>query len=236
MKVKRLDNLRETENYHVVPHDVWERKWQEDDRDPWRTLQREQPNDFSIVSIQHMKSNGVSRLLELGPGAGRDTQAFLDAGLDITAVEISQSGTERIKRDFPSVTVIQGDIRDVDLSKRGVFDAIYAFSVLHYFNDTELKYIYFKLLNRLRDNGIIYIATRSSKDSMYGKGKKINDNTFLFNGAERRFYTPKTIACQLETNGFEVESILDRTVQYHPHDKAFLSTFLEVIARKKRAR
>lgn len=212
---------------------VWERKWKPDSRHPARTIPRELPNEFSRVAIADMKRRQVRKVLELGAGAGRDTAAFVENGFDVTAVEISKSGATRLKNDFPAALIINGDIREVKLSPQSTVDAIYAFSVLHYFTDAEINKIYKNLTPHLKEGGRLYIAMRSVNDEMYGKGKKVGKNTYEFNDAVRRFFTPKTMVAQVSKNGFEVVSMSDRTVQYHAHDGDHKSTFIEVIAQKK---
>ncbi|MDR1694803.1 MAG: class I SAM-dependent methyltransferase [Lactobacillaceae bacterium] len=227
-KVK--ENLQPTDK-----KDVWERKWKNNTIDSYKKQNdREEPNVFSGVAIDYMRRNGYTRLLEVGPGAGRDTQIFVGSGLDVTAVEISGSAVERLRNDFPSANIIESDIRTFNPSSRLKVDAVYAFSALHYFNDDETTEIYKKLNSFMVKNGGLFAACRSVNDGMYGKGKEIGQDTFIFNGASRRFFSEKAMEKQLAKTGFEIENARERTIVYHNYDKGFESTFLEIIARKVR--
>ena len=59
----------------------------------------------------------ADQLLEIGPGLGALTQALLDTGTPLTAIEKDPSMTAHLKEIFPALNLIEADVLDVDLNK-----------------------------------------------------------------------------------------------------------------------
>jgi SAM-dependent methyltransferase len=75
------------------------------------------------------------RFLDLGAGHGVITQ-HLASGRDVVALDRSESCVDAMNerfQDWPNVTVVKGDLRDLDLSER--FDSIVMFNVLEHILD-----------------------------------------------------------------------------------------------------
>ena len=74
------------------------------------------------------------RALEIGAGTGKATMPFLEAGYDVTAVEIGENMVEFLKARFADCThfrAVNGAFEDVELPD-GSFDLIYAATAFHW--------------------------------------------------------------------------------------------------------
>ncbi len=58
----------------------------------------EEPSGFAILSLNQMKSHHVKRILELGAGHGRDAIFFASNGLEVEALDYSNSGIEVLNK------------------------------------------------------------------------------------------------------------------------------------------
>lgn len=65
--------------------------------------------DVSRWRARRIKEAGFSHVLDLGCGCGADARACLDAGLEVTAVEIDPATAELARRNLPEAQVICGD-------------------------------------------------------------------------------------------------------------------------------
>ena len=78
---------------------------------------------------------GTGKALDLGAGAGRDTIVLANAGFQVTAVDLSDRGSQRIVERAQSAGVAElvqtavGDVRAVDMPPRS-YAAIVATTVL----------------------------------------------------------------------------------------------------------
>ncbi|MDR2172436.1 MAG: class I SAM-dependent methyltransferase [Planctomycetaceae bacterium] len=108
---------------------------------------------------------GACDLLDIGCGAGNYTLAMLGRlpELNCTLVDLSESmlakAFERISvRAAGKVTVIQGDLRKVELAEN-FFDIILASAVLHHLrDDDDWADVFKKLYKLLRSGGCLMIA------------------------------------------------------------------------------
>ncbi len=67
--------------------EVWDRVYQSDD-----AFFGEEPSNFATLCLNHMKSNNVKKVLEIGAGHGRDTLFFASNGLEVEALDYSGKG------------------------------------------------------------------------------------------------------------------------------------------------
>jgi hypothetical protein len=61
---------------------IWGREYQSDN-----TFFGDEPSNFATLSFDHMKSNNVKKVLEIGAGHGRDALFFALNGLEVEALD-----------------------------------------------------------------------------------------------------------------------------------------------------
>ena len=47
----------------------------------------EEPSNFALLCFNHMKTNNIEKVLELGAGHGRDTIFFASNGIEVEALD-----------------------------------------------------------------------------------------------------------------------------------------------------
>lgn len=201
-----------------------DRKYWEDN---WANEQGWSVSDFAKKVYPIMKKNSLTDILDLGCDDGRDSIYFADKGLDVTALDFSNSGIQKLKMNDTQrcIKCINKDMRNINFPVNS-FDAIYAHLSLHYFTDKELNIIIDKLYRMLKSSGYIFIKCKSTKDSLYGKGKKKEDNMFFYQH-RRHFFTRVYMNKALKM--FQVL----KTTESETSEYGFPSSFIEVTAQKK---
>lgn len=114
----------------------------------------------------------AENLLDIGCGGGNYTLMMLKKipNLNCTLVDLSlpmlDKAFERVSQQTNnSVTILQGDIRDVELNKN-YYDIILAGAVLHHLRDDNDWVITFdKLFNLLRPGGCLMISDLITQDT-----------------------------------------------------------------------
>ena len=144
------------------------------------------PSDFAVKAATEMKNKGAVKLLELGPGRGRDTFYFDGLGFDLTAVEISDEMAEILAAKTKG-KILNLDFREMDFPENS-FDAVYARLSLHYFPDQETDLIFDKIHKTLKPKGLLFVQCKSTQDWEYGMGKKVAEDTFE-HGHIRHFFS-----------------------------------------------
>jgi tRNA (cmo5U34)-methyltransferase len=108
---------------------------------------------------------GARALLDVGCGAGNYALKLLQAlpDLDVTLLDLSRPMLERARQRVGAatrgaVTLIQGDVRDIDLGRER-FDVITAAAILHHLRgDGEWRAVFAKLYDSLRPGGSLWVA------------------------------------------------------------------------------
>jgi cyclopropane fatty-acyl-phospholipid synthase-like methyltransferase len=67
-----------------MSEEVWNKVYKSDS-----TFFGEEPSNFALLCFNHMKTNNVNKVLELGAGHGRDTIFFASDGIEVEALDHS---------------------------------------------------------------------------------------------------------------------------------------------------
>ena len=118
-----------------------------------------------ITSTAKAVKPNAKTILDLGCGAGNYTLKMLSklADLDCTLIDLSQNMLDKAKERVSAetrgnVATIQGDIRDIELSKNR-FDIILAGAVLHHLReDSDWEMVFQKLYDSLTPGGCFLIS------------------------------------------------------------------------------
>ncbi|MDE1818820.1 MAG: class I SAM-dependent methyltransferase [Thaumarchaeota archaeon] len=153
----------------------------------------DEPSKFAIKCYDIMKKNNLKRVLEIGCGQGRDCLFFASKGMEVTALDYSQTAINSLLEKSQKNIRINARVHDVKKplpSGDGMFDAVYShmfFSMR--FTTNELRFVFQEVKRVLRKDGFHFFSVRNRNDKFYGQGTKIDDNTYDINGFQIRFFT-----------------------------------------------
>lgn len=97
-------------------------------------IRPEYPKDLFEDIFAYMRGAEGKRALEIGPGTGKATTPFLDAGYDVTAVELGANMADFLRDRFAgcaNLQVIVAPFEDVELEENA-YDVVYAASSIHW--------------------------------------------------------------------------------------------------------
>ena len=187
------------------------------------------PTDFVISTISLLKPH--SKILELGCGVGNDSVALAKAGHKITATDFSEIAINKNTRYFIDIPNLKFKLLDISSLQSNIndndFDAIYARLSLHYFKDKTTKKIFDNIHQILKTNGLLFFMCKSTKDDLYGKGNKIENDMFENEGHVRHFFSPEYVKSCLG-NKFKIIKLEEKTDILYGKN----SSFIEVVAQK----
>ena len=96
-----------------------------------------------------------ARVLDFGCGSGRDTKYFKEQGYDVEALD----GSIEMCRRASELTGV--DVKNIcfqDIEYCNDFDGVWACASLLHVPSDELKSVFIKIAEALRDNGILYAS------------------------------------------------------------------------------
>ena len=130
------------------------------------------------------------RVLEVGCGNGKSLKPLVSAGYEVTGLDLS--GTAIGSLGDCGAGLVHGDICEFRSKKR--FDAIVCRYVLGAMKETDREKAVENIGNLLKKNGFLFFEDFSIGDMRFGKGEKIEENTFRRgNGIIYHYFTPQEV-------------------------------------------
>ena len=109
-----------------------------------------------------IKRENKKTLLELGAGAGHDSLFFMDNGLQVVAVDLSNEMVRMCREK--SIETHELDYYDLSsLNKK--FDCVYAINTLLHIPKDDLRHVLKEIDSVLNANGLFYMGLYGGKDT-----------------------------------------------------------------------
>lgn len=155
----------------------------------WEKIYKEKGEVYSDVIpkikkyAKIFKKKQYKNILDLGCGTGRHSIYLAQKGFVIYSLDISKTGIDILKKKAKSLDLTNIKFKVHDMKKipcpNNFFDAVICIFTLGHGvlkdNEKTINEIY----RVLKPKGIIITELMSVKDKTYGKGKKVEENTFL---------------------------------------------------------
>lgn len=119
--------------------------------------------------LTQMGNPARGRALDLGAGAGRDSLALAAAGFDVTSVDQSERGLQRLReRAIASglterITTICADVREFEIAENA-WDAVVATTVLDHMLPEQSLTVWQRITEALTDHGLLYCQVHTVDD------------------------------------------------------------------------
>ena len=173
----------------------------------WQQTYTEHPDMYGLepsaparYAVDLFRQRGVRTVLELGAGHGRDTLAFLRAGLHVTALDAAPAGIDRL-RDHAAAAG-RGDVLDTRLHdvrqplplSAGSVDAVYSHMLLCMaFTTAELESIAAEIDRVLRPGGWHVFTVRHVGDPHYRVGVGHGDDIWEHGGFAVHYFDRRLV-------------------------------------------
>lgn len=105
----------------------WESKFREID-----TMWGDDPADSAIQASDFFKTNGIQNVLIPGVGYGRNAKIFIDKGIKVTGIEISESAISLSKQNLDFL-IHHGSVTEMPFDN-SVYDGIFCYALIHLLN------------------------------------------------------------------------------------------------------
>ncbi|MDD1715594.1 MAG: class I SAM-dependent methyltransferase, partial [Methanolinea sp.] len=137
----------------------------------------ESPSKTARLACDLFRRDGVRSVLVPGCGYGRNAVYFHKNGFDVTGIEMSREALRLAEKDNPGITYHHGSVLDMPFGDRR-YDAVYCFNVLHLFQKKDREIFVERCLDQLAEGGVMFFAVFSDQESSFGKGRRVEENTF----------------------------------------------------------
>jgi ubiquinone/menaquinone biosynthesis C-methylase UbiE len=193
----------------------WERAWS---TGSWK--ERSAPLPAVLEFIDDLKRAGVTRVLDLGAGAGRHTLVLARAGFQVVALDVSETALTTLDRrvrekELRNVIALKHEMNALPFTD-GYFDAVLSTNVLHHGLAKEIRLALGEVHRVMKDGGMGLLVMISDKDYRAGSGKLVERGTWVFTegnekGITHHFFSRRELRSFLAA--FDVESLQEVSSQ-----------------------
>ena len=192
-----------------------------------------EPADSVRKTLELFKNKNIKDILIPGFGYGRNAKYFIDNGLNVTGIEISETAIELAKKHFDkSVKIYRGSVTEMPFD-RELYDGIFCYSLIHLLNEQDRMKLIEDCYKQLKPNGYMVFVTISKSDFRFGQGTEISKDTFEpWKGLNLFFYDLDSIKVDFENFGLiENEEINEPEIDIERKPK---QKFWYIICRKQK--
>ncbi len=194
-----------------LQHRHWENHW---DFSNNPQLFSEAPSETVKQAVGIIKERGITKVLELGGGLGRDTFYLAKQGFHVNVLEYTEKGVQTIQNRAEkeglsdSITAIQHDVRNPLPFGNDYFEG--CFSHMLYcmkFTDEELAFLCEEIKRVLKRDGTNIYTVRNTHDPMYRTGIHKGGNMYEIQGFIINFFDREMI--KRFSKGYEFQKIIE---------------------------
>jgi tellurite methyltransferase len=197
-------------------HLAWNDRWATPHgRADWLT-----PEPDVAAFAARLATGDAKRVLDLGCGVGRHALVYARLGLEVTAVDMAESGISELRRSAAAenleITTQLAAMTELPFAD-GTFDHILSFNVIYHGDPLIVGAAVAEIARVLKPGGTYQGTMLSKRNVKYGKGEEIAPNTYVdadidpedSDKVHPHFYCNAAELLEL-FSGFELLSLIDQ--------------------------
>lgn len=205
---KRALPHRAAPRYERAMSEIWESTFARS-----QTMWGLEPTAAALLACADFVRRGVKSVLVPGVGYGRNARPFLDAGMDVTGIEISATAIELARTalglDFP---IHHGSVTDMPFDDRR-HDAVFSFGLLYLLDAPARAKLLADCARQLVPGGPMIFTVVSKEWPSYGQGTKLGEDWYETHpGVRIFFYDDASLARELGPFGLVDVTTIDETM------------------------
>lgn len=170
-----------------------------------------EPAKSTVLTKDFFVEQKIKNVLIPGIGYGRNAQIFMDNGMTVTGIEISQTAIDLARKHFGNdLTIYHGTVSEMPFDDN-LYDGIFCYGLIYLLDNKERKKLIQDCFNQLTENGFMIFTTITKNAQTYGQGTLISKDRFeMFGGVKIFFYDKETIDEEFGDAGlFEVTEVTE---------------------------
>lgn len=162
---------------------------------------------FARSIFEKYLAGKTGKILELGCGNGRDSRFFLSKGYKVTAIDASRNAITKLQKEFVgeknAVFLCEDFVNEKSIYIER-YDFCYSRFSIHAIDEKQEDILIKNVFSAITAGGYFFIEARSVHDELYGKGRKVGEDAFFYDGHYRRFIRKDNLREKLDKNGFVI--------------------------------
>jgi SAM-dependent methyltransferase len=187
-----------------------------------------EPTASAVLARDYFDRVGAKDVLIPGIGYGRNAKPFLDRGMSVTGIEISETAIalarSRLGLEFP---IFHGSVTDMPFDRRQ-YDGVFCYGLIYLLDAHGREKLLRDCFSQLAPGGLMIFTVISKKAPMYGQGPKLGDDWYeRLPGLPMYFYDSESVQREFGAYGLLEFSEIDE-----PSGGGVTLPFLNVICRR----
>jgi 2-polyprenyl-3-methyl-5-hydroxy-6-metoxy-1,4-benzoquinol methylase len=186
-----------------------------------------EPTKSALIAADDFAKQGVTDVLIPGIGYGRNAKPFLEQGMSVTGIEISNTaiGLARTKLGL-DIPIHHGSVSDMPFDTRR-YGGIFCFGLIYLLDEPGRTKLIRDCENQLTPGGTMMFTVISKEAPMYGCGPKLGEDLYeRFPGLPMYFYDEASAGREFGPHGLVEITKVDEPTH------ADTLPFLNVVCRK----
>jgi SAM-dependent methyltransferase len=170
-----------------------------------------EPAKSTILTKDFFLEHKVKNVLIPGIGYGRNAQVFLENGMAVTGIEISQTAINLAQKHFGSeLKIYHGSVTDMPFDNK-LYDGIFCYGLIYLLDKDEREKLIQDCFDQLTEDGLMVFTAITKNAQTYGKGTLLSKDRFeMFDGVKIFFYNRQTIEQEFGNTGlFEITEVIE---------------------------
>ena len=190
-----------------------------------------EPTDSALQVSELFASKHFNKVLIPGVGFGRNAKPFVEKGINVTGIEISETAIRLARENGLEFPIHHGSVAQMPFDD-SVYDGVYCYALIHLFNQNERRQFLKNCYNQLREGGLMaFISVSKGYTNLYENGKPISKDRFrIQNGLKVFFYDSVSIEREFGKFGLIEYTEIEESVKHMPNEKPM--KFWMVVCRK----
>lgn len=186
--------------------EFWEQAFK-DNQEMWGL----EPAKSTILTKDFFIEHKVKNVLIPGVGYGRNAQIFIESGMTVTGIEISQTAILLAQKHFENeLKVYHGSVTDMPFDEK-LYDGIFCYGLIYLLDKDERAKLIKDCFSQLTEDGYMVFTAITKDAQTYGKGTQLSKDRFeMFGGVKIFFYDKQSIEEEFGNAGlFEVTEVTE---------------------------
>jgi len=182
--------------------------WEEAFRDK-KEMWGFEPAKSAILTKDFFVEKSIRNVLIPGIGYGRNAQVFIDNGITVTGIEISQTAIDLAKKHFgKKLKIYHSSVTEMPFDDN-LYHGIFCYGLIYLLDKKDRKKLIKDCFSQLTENGFMIFTAITKDAKTYGQGVLIRKDCFeMFGGVKIFFYDKETINEEFGDAGlFEVTEV-----------------------------
>lgn len=164
----------------------------------------------AIFARDYFVQQGVKDVLIPGVGYGRNARAFLERGMSVTGIEISETAIALARSQLGlDIQIHHGSVEKMPYDRRQ-YDGIFCYGLIYLLDARGREKLIRDCCRQLIPGGHMIFTVISKEAPMYGRGPRLGDDWYeILPGVKMYFYDADSVRREFSPHGLVELSAID---------------------------